>query len=68
LTTFDVVPVTGEMLSHASGMTGHDFEDNVQIIAAYAAGVSFIISRDATGFRHSRTPVLTPSEFLESHP
>ena len=68
LSTFDVVPVTGDMLRQAAAMPGDDFEDNVQIAAAYGAGVAFIVTRDASGFRRSPIPVLTPAEYLAKNP
>ena len=68
LATFEPVPVTMAILQEAVDMPGVDFEDNLQAAAAHAAGAQFLISRDATGFRQSRVPPLTPTEFLSRNP
>lgn len=42
-----------------------DFEDDLQIACAVAAGLDVIVSRDRAGFVHSPIPVLSPAELLE---
>jgi len=41
-------------------MLGHDFEDNIQIACAQAAGLDLIVTRDVAGFRHSPIPSIEP--------
>jgi predicted nucleic acid-binding protein len=41
-----------------------DLEDAMQVAAAEAAQVDFVITRDAAGFSGSPVPVLTPEAFV----
>ena len=41
-----------------------DFEDEVQLRSAIAAGADVIVTRDKDGFVNSPIPVMTPPEFL----
>lgn len=43
-----------------------DFEDAIQYFTAIENGQELIITRNMTGYRHSRLPVMTAREFIES--
>lgn len=45
---------------------GIDFEDEVQLRSAKAAGADVIVTRDKDGFTNADIPVMTPTEFLDS--
>jgi len=62
LTAFDVVPVDASILVTAALLSGDDFEDNVSIRCAVAAGVDVIVTRDLNDFAGSPVPVLSPAE------
>ena len=62
--SFEVWPVDHAALTTALSLPGSDFEDNVQIAVAQIAKAGIIVTRDATGFRQSTIPVVTPSDFL----
>lgn len=64
LDTLEIVGVTRELLDAAERRTGADFEDNLQIECALAAGLDAIVTRDPGGFAASPIRALTPSELL----
>lgn len=61
LEDFELVPINRAILEAARGLVGNDFEDNVQIACAQAAGLDLIITRDVAGFRHSPNPAIEPA-------
>ena len=60
-----VVPVGAKAISDAIENFASDFEDEVQLRSAIAAGADVIVTRDKDGFVNSTIPVLTPTEFLD---
>jgi predicted nucleic acid-binding protein len=64
LETFGVLGVSRATLDAADAMPGRDFEDNIQIAAAQAAGLDAIVTRDPGDFVASPVPVLSPQHLL----
>ncbi|MEI7772744.1 MAG: PIN domain-containing protein [Chloroflexales bacterium] len=64
LATFDVLPVDRAALEHATMLAGSDFEDNVQLACALAAGMDAIVTRNGSDFRDSPVLLLTPAELV----
>jgi predicted nucleic acid-binding protein len=64
LDTFAMVPVNTEIIQKAIGMTGTDFEDNVQIACAEHEQLDAIITRDKAGFKYSSVQAFTAGELL----
>ena len=62
LDSLQIVGVTRELLNAADLRLGTDFEDNLQIECAIAAGLDAIITRDPKGFEGSPVTALTPAE------
>lgn len=62
LETFEILPVDRATLLSAQALSGSDFEDNVQIAAAEAAGLDAIVTRDQDSFQGSPLPVWSPAE------
>lgn len=60
-----VVPVDAKAITDAIENFASDFEDEVQLRSAIAAGADVIVTRDKDGFVNSTIPVLTPTEFLD---
>jgi predicted nucleic acid-binding protein len=60
LAAFDIVPVNDTLLRAARALPGNDFEDNVQIACAQAAGLDLIVTRDPAGFAHAGLPAIAP--------
>ena len=58
-----VCPVGEAAISLAIDNFTTDFEDEVQMLAADAANVDYIVTRNKEHFGASRIPVYTPSEF-----
>jgi predicted nucleic acid-binding protein len=68
LATFDVIPVDRRMLTEAAALPGADFEDNVAIRCAVAAGIEVIVTRDRAGLASSPVPTMSPPELLARLP
>jgi predicted nucleic acid-binding protein len=66
LRLFKVAPVTELVLTAALARGFSDFEDAVLDAAAEFVSVNALITRDAEGFRASKLPIFTPSEFLRA--
>lgn len=64
LGVFGVAPVDHPVLCRAVEMGFADFEDAVLHEAARAAGVSAVVTRDATGFAAGTLAVYTPADLL----
>jgi predicted nucleic acid-binding protein len=64
LDTFAICEVNREILELAAKMPGRDFEDNVQIAAAYAYNLEAIVTRNKSDFLGSAIPVFSPEELL----
>ena len=48
-------------LQQALGMTGPDFEDNVQISCARMAALDYIVTRNPAEFHDSPVPAIEPT-------
>jgi len=59
-----VAAVDAAVLASARAMSGDDFEDNLQVASAVAAGVDLIVTRDPSGFRRSPVPAVDAGEAL----
>lgn len=59
-----IVPTDAESVRYAAALPMRDFEDALQVAAAYACGARHIITRNIKDFRHSPIPALTPEEAL----
>lgn len=68
LTGFTIVPVDRDLLERALALPGSDFEDNVQISSALAAGVDLIVSRNTADFKYASLPAVTPLDILSHLP
>ena len=64
LAVFEILATNRETLLQADVLPGPDFEDNIQIAAAVAAGVDAIVTRDPADFSASPVTVLTPAQLL----
>ena len=61
----DIVPFNGEMLQTAlKNFEFNDFEDCLQDECAVAVGADYIVTNNVKDFANSRTPALTPEEFI----
>jgi predicted nucleic acid-binding protein len=68
LSIFDILSVTRQTLIDAARLSGSDFEDNIQIAAAVAAGVDAIVTRDPSGYAASPVLVLDPAGLIARLP
>src|SRR5947209_5878449 len=68
LSIFDILSVTRQTLIDATQLPGGDYEDNIQIAAAVAAGVDAIVTRDPSGYTASPLPVFDPAGLIARLP
>ncbi len=64
LSLCDVAPVTEDVLRDALSAGFADYEDAVVHAAALRSHAAVIVSRDATGFKSAKIPVVSPAELL----
>ena len=57
-----VIPTDASAIFAARSMRGRDFEDNVQIACAVAAGCDLIVTRNLSDFRDSPIRAVDPAE------
>ena len=55
-----------DAIAYAVRLDMADFEDAMQVAAARACGAGFVVTRNASDFRRSPIPAITPSEALEA--
>lgn len=60
-----VAPVGHQSLLYALSLPMRDFEDAMQVAAAQAAGVQYIITRNIRDFTNSPIPAITPEQALQ---
>ncbi len=66
MTNFLTVVSTGHAeLDYALSLPMGDFEDAMQVAAAHAAGVRYIITRNIRDFTNSPIPAITPEQALQ---
>ena len=68
LTVFQILPIDGQTLVAADALAGSDFEDNIQMAAAAAARLDYIVTRNPADFSGSPIRVVTPPQFLALSP
>ena len=68
LDRLEIVGVTRDLLDSAFALGHPDFEDDLQVVCAVAAGLDAIVTRDTTGFAGSPIAALSPAELLERLP
>jgi predicted nucleic acid-binding protein len=64
LRVFSVASVDEEVIRSALDLGWGDFEDGVQMAAAYLAGADYLVTRDPKDFSGGPVPVLQPEAFL----
>jgi predicted nucleic acid-binding protein len=57
---FEALSVDAAVLERARGLSGPDFEDNVQIACALSYGLDLIITRNLADFADSPIPAIEP--------
>ena len=60
LRRYVILPVDAPLLDAALAMPGPDFEDNVQIAIAHAAGLDLIVTRNTADYTGAPIPALEP--------
>ncbi|MEX2526745.1 MAG: PIN domain-containing protein [Gemmatimonadota bacterium] len=59
-----VAPLDQETILKAIALDWRDFEDAIQMLSATDANADFLVTRNASDFKASPIPVVTPSELL----
>lgn len=60
----EIAPVNIGVLQMALRAGGTDFEDDTVLASGILAGAEIVCTRDASGFKASPLPVMTPAELL----
>jgi predicted nucleic acid-binding protein len=60
----DVISTSTADVKRALALPINDFEDALQVAAAIAANANLIVSRNASDYKASPVPVVTPEEFV----
>lgn len=64
ITLFDIASVNKTVIEDAMRLKFTDFEDAIVYQSSCLAGMEAIVSRDPSGFKHSKLPVFSPMELL----
>lgn len=64
LREFGLLAVARDILERVLAAAGSDFEDNIQITCAQAAGLDLIITRNVADFRYSPIPAIEPAAIV----
>lgn len=59
-----VAPLDQETTLKAIALGWRDFEDAIQMLSANDANADYLVTRNASDYKTSRIPVVTPSELL----
>lgn len=59
-----VAPLDQETILKAIALGWRDFEDAIQILSAIDANADYLVTRNASDFKASPIPVVSPSELL----
>ena len=62
--SLEIFPVDDTLLRVARSLPGNDFEDNVQIACAQAAGLDLIVTRNTADFAHAPIPAIGPPDIV----
>lgn len=65
LDAFEICAVDRGSLEQAAGMSGSDFEDNLQIACAVIANLDGIVTRNKQDFEAAPIAVLSPLELMD---
>lgn len=60
-----VTAITEDHIDNALENQWYDFEDSLQSFAAATNDCSCIITRNTRDYKNSKTPILSPAEFIE---
>ncbi len=63
-----VVEVDRKTLEKGLELESKDFEDGIQIVCAQACQSDYIITRDASHYKNSPIPAVSPAEYLATAP
>jgi hypothetical protein len=63
--SFEIVPLSRDLLLQARSLSGVDLEDNLQIASAVQIVADYIVTRDASDFKHSPIPTISPDSILQ---
>lgn len=64
--TIEIAPVTKQIIDEAIHLNWDDFEDAIHYCAAVRSDCEAIVTQNEKDFKHSKLPVYSPLEFLDS--
>ena len=64
LESFEIIPLTKDILSHADKISIDDYEDGIQFFSALDCGCDFLITRNAKDYPRIGIKIIAPGEFI----
>ena len=64
LESFEIIPLTKDILNQANKINIDDFEDGIQFFSALDCGCDFLITRNDKDYPKLGIKIMTPAEFI----
>ena len=64
LVSFEIIPLTKDILTQANKISTRDFEDGIQFFSALGCGCDFLITRNDKDYPKLGIKIITPDEFI----
>jgi predicted nucleic acid-binding protein len=66
LESFEIIPLTKDILSQANKISINDYEDGIQFFSALDCGCDFLITRNDKDYPKLGIRIITPAEFINT--
>ena len=64
--SFEIIPLTKDILSQANKISIDDYEDGIQFFSALDCGCDFLITRNDKDYPSLGIRIMTPTEFINT--
>ena len=66
LESFEIIPLTKDILTQSNKISTRDFEDGIQYFSALGYGCDFLITRNDKDYPSLGIRIMTPTEFINT--
>ena len=66
LESFEIIPLTKDILTQANKISTRDFEDGIQFFSALGCGCDFLITKNDKDYPSLGIKIMTPAEFINT--
>ena len=66
LESFEIIPLTKDILTQANKISTRDFEDGIQFFSALGCGCDFLITGNDKDYPKLGIKIITPAEFINT--